>query len=191
MKKDRLESDIKRMQDVGMDSEALYKRAINYMKELKDYRSAGLSPDEVEMLRDFGEEQHAKLLAENGQLENDNAAMKQEWQEAHAELKQLREENDRYIAVNKKLEEMYWDTQKAFALACRFFEGGPEEGGPGDWRLLQRHFMERVQNEQVCRVCGCTQDNACLDVISLEPCIWAELDLCSHCVETEEALDEP
>lgn len=33
----------------------------------------------------------------------------------------------------------------------------------------------------VCRVCGCTDDNACLDAVTNEPCFWVEDDLCSAC----------
>lgn len=30
-----------------------------------------------------------------------------------------------------------------------------------------------------CRVCGCTETSPCLD--GIEPCHWAEADLCSAC----------
>lgn len=33
-----------------------------------------------------------------------------------------------------------------------------------------------------CRVCGCTQDHACVDD-EHGPCWWVEPDLCSHCGE--------
>ena len=39
----------------------------------------------------------------------------------------------------------------------------------------------------VCRVCGCTEDNAC-ETAEGDPCHWAEPDLCSACVEDE--IDE-
>ena len=32
-----------------------------------------------------------------------------------------------------------------------------------------------------CRVCGCTDDKACLDEKTGEPCHWVEDDLCSNC----------
>jgi len=31
-----------------------------------------------------------------------------------------------------------------------------------------------------CRVCGCTDDNACINEYG-EPCHWVETDLCSNC----------
>lgn len=37
-----------------------------------------------------------------------------------------------------------------------------------------------VESEQVCRVCGCTQNNACAD-----GCCWIEDDLCSKCFQQE------
>ncbi len=36
--------------------------------------------------------------------------------------------------------------------------------------------------EQRCRVCGCSQDHACIDD-EHGPCWWVEPDLCSHCGE--------
>ena len=33
-----------------------------------------------------------------------------------------------------------------------------------------------------CRVCGCTEDHACVDD-EVGPCWWLEADLCSHCGE--------
>lgn len=35
-------------------------------------------------------------------------------------------------------------------------------------------------DEQTCRVCACTNLAACLDE-HLQPCSWAQADLCSHC----------
>ena len=75
---------------VGMDENNKEEKLYWCVIKLKNYEETGLSPDEVEMLRDFGEEQHAKLLAENARLENDYAAIKKKLQEAHAELKELR-----------------------------------------------------------------------------------------------------
>lgn len=33
----------------------------------------------------------------------------------------------------------------------------------------------------VCRVCGCTQERACIDRRTGKPCRWVERDLCSSC----------
>ncbi len=72
--------------------------------------------------------------------------------------------------------------QKAFALACRMLEdsiGSPaqDDGGdlPDHW---QDNLLNRARSEQICRVCGCTQDNACIG-----GCYWADTDLCSRCAE--------
>lgn len=35
-----------------------------------------------------------------------------------------------------------------------------------------------------CRECGCTDENACLNVAG-ETCTWAEYDLCTFCVDEE------
>lgn len=63
--------------------------------------------------------------------------------------------------------------KKAFALACRVF-GGDE------WRTVQCELLEKVDSEPICRVCGCTHDNACRG-----GCYWVEPDLCSRCMEME------
>lgn len=38
------------------------------------------------------------------------------------------------------------------------------------------------EDEQVCRVCGCTWDNACQG-----GCYWVEEDLCSRCAPKEDS----
>ena len=72
--------------------------------------------------------------------------------------------------------------QKAFTLACRvladylecpYTECGVEES----WRRWQEYIIKKTENEAVCRVCGCTQYNACDG-----GCYWVEPDLCSKCV---------
>jgi hypothetical protein len=40
---------------------------------------------------------------------------------------------------------------------------------------------EKDENERKCRVCGCTEDNACEG-----GCYWVEEDLCSKCAEKME-----
>jgi hypothetical protein len=42
-----------------------------------------------------------------------------------------------------------------------------------------------VGEVRTCRVCGCTDDSACLDTASDEPCYWVEPDLCSACVDPQ------
>ncbi|QAT49139.1 hypothetical protein EQM14_04760 [Caproiciproducens sp. NJN-50] len=88
--------------------------------------------------------------------------------------------------------------QKAFVLACRFLSdtiGCPKiyteeediQGCTSDgencekedqWECWQHYFLERVSTEEVCRICGCTQDNACPG-----GCWWIKEDLCSSCYE--------
>ncbi len=93
------------------------------------------------------------------------------------------------------------DLRKAFALACRVLEdcascpadnagldlwpecNGEAEwcGDRGMWACWQKYFLERVESEPVCRVCGCTENNACPG-----GCSWVEPDLCSGCAEGED-----
>ncbi len=35
---------------------------------------------------------------------------------------------------------------------------------------------------QVCRACGCSERDACIDAATGFACSWADADLCSHCV---------
>jgi len=37
-----------------------------------------------------------------------------------------------------------------------------------------------------CRVCGCTDMNACWDPKVNHPCYWVEDDLCSACVDEQQ-----
>lgn len=87
---------------------------------------------------------------------------------------------------------------KAFALLCRMlddFAGVPpchvrqidwpecngESEQCGDrpiWQCWQKYILEQVDAEPVCRVCGCTEGNACQG-----GCYWVEPDLCSACAQ--------
>lgn len=42
---------------------------------------------------------------------------------------------------------------------------------------------------RACRVCGCTQERACVDQVH-GPCWWIEPDLCSHCGEPQILMGE-
>lgn len=48
---------------------------------------------------------------------------------------------------------------------------------------------EDDDGEQACRVCGCTESNACVDDDG--PCGWAEDDLCTACVGKEANAEAP
>lgn len=43
-------------------------------------------------------------------------------------------------------------------------------------------FFPQVAVANICRVCGCTADNACFDA-RRGACSWVEEDLCSFCAE--------
>lgn len=46
---------------------------------------------------------------------------------------------------------------------------------------------------QLCRTCGCSESDACVEQISARAaatCAWAEHDLCTACVERSEPLPE-
>ena len=42
---------------------------------------------------------------------------------------------------------------------------------------------------RACRVCGCTDGDACVDGETGVPCHWVEQDLCSSCADGEEGGD--
>jgi len=48
--------------------------------------------------------------------------------------------------------------------------------------LLERGLRD-AESRGVCRDCGCTDDDACTDEATGEPCRWAADDLCSRCAE--------
>lgn len=55
--------------------------------------------------------------------------------------------------------------------------------------LLDRAMAERqvaeemgLADERECRVCGCTEENACLEP-EVGACVWVEDDLCSACAD--------
>lgn len=72
------------------------------------------------------------------------------------------------------------ELQKAFALACRILGDNYDY----DWKTWQGEITGRVATERVCRVCGCTYENACPG-----GCSWVEEDLCSACAEEAENED--
>lgn len=94
--------------------------------------------------------------------------------------------------------------RKAFALACRILDDSidlcpencfdtdwPECQGEAEqcgdrniWECWQKYLLERAEAEMVCRVCGCTQYNACQDRYGA--CHWIEEDLCSACAAPED-----
>ena len=43
-------------------------------------------------------------------------------------------------------------------------------------------FFAVVQTTQICAICGCTDDDACGDEETDDPCQWAGPELCSRCV---------
>lgn len=53
----------------------------------------------------------------------------------------------------------------------------------GGKNVVLCHTCNKV-HERKCRVCGCTEDHACRG-----GCYWVSEDLCSACVDTEEAAE--
>ena len=60
-----------------------------------------------------------------------------------------------------------------------------DKGNPATFMSIFFEFPE--SEEQKCRVCGCTWNNACVG-----SCYWVEEDLCSRCVDkkTEETKED-
>ena len=64
-------------------------------------------------------------------------------------------------------------------------------------KSAEAHYAERDADDDdqpseeptCCRVCGCTESNACVDDEN-GPCSWAEPDLCTSCVGSEPATDD-
>jgi len=69
-----------------------------------------------------------------------------------------------------------------------FYNGMAVKWGKSDWVIVGPEMIIRVreplaEQEQKCRVCGCTETNACMT--GEGPCHWAEADLCSACCDAE------
>lgn len=81
------------------------------------------------------------------------------------------------------------ELQVGLAFACRLlgdYLGCPPECDRNPekcksnkpWLCWQKYIKARTAEEAVCRVCGCTQHNACPG-----GCYWVEDDLCSACAD--------
>lgn len=53
-----------------------------------------------------------------------------------------------------------------------------------EWAMIKAFDSEDEEGGQSCRVCGCTQDNACEG-----GCYWVEDDLCNRCAEKMSELN--
>lgn len=114
----------------------------------------------------------------------------------HSQLGGLRPEFVEALQAGADAIEQADKLQKAFALACRIIsdemvcpvdtfgiswpECDGETGICGDraqWKCWQKYLQERVESEQVCRICGCTQDNSCPG-----GCRWVAPGQCSSCM---------
>jgi hypothetical protein len=153
------------------------------------------------------ERMHAELMAYRATdlTGPEIVQMRREWRDTEKGLR------DNAIRLQSELERIKDrdaerdEVQKAFALACRILDdrvrlcptelfdvewpecdGEAEQCGDGSiWECWQKYIMERVKAEQVCRICGCTQDNACPG-----GCFWVEDDLCSECAGVEDGAEE-
>lgn len=56
---------------------------------------------------------------------------------------------------------------------------------PQTLRVLLRAGLAYEHGHDVCRICGCTEHDACLDPETDQPCSWAGDDLCSACAGKE------
>jgi hypothetical protein len=83
---------------------------------------------------------------------------------AMAPLKKMTRPWEKRLAIIRKLQQ----AESFSAVVLKF---------PGDSELEKEFAAAR---ERACRVCGCTQGNACRG-----GCWWVEFDLCSACVETK------
>lgn len=74
------------------------------------------------------------------------------------------------------------DALKEIRWACAGKIDKPERVPVG--QLTGKHKHNRARhpelNRTMCRVCGCTDEEACIDANG-QPCRWVEPNLCSHC----------
>lgn len=70
-----------------------------------------------------------------------------------------------------------WNDCPATSVGLLWTECGKNICGRRGPECWQRYLRERARSDQICRVCGYTDDNAGLR------CTWVEADLCSRCAE--------
>lgn len=121
------------------------------------------------------------LAAEKIGLKTQLAASRQEYIHISEEYSKNAHEYEDKIAEGQRREQAAIDRgdelRKAFALACRILSDNLPVHLP-DNQSWQDHILDRVRTEMVCRVCGCTDDNACPG-----GCYWVKPDLCSACAQ--------
>lgn len=86
----------------------------------------------------------------------------------------------------------YDDTTASVSLELMHGVGNPIEFDAGELPALLDALhaiaMQLPPAPRACRVCGCTDDAACIEAISGDACCWVADDLCSVCAEEGEAL---
>lgn len=150
----------------------------------------GVSPDEFQKLIQQYPDERQKLIQ---QYNEDISHLRDRAEQAQAAHDTLVKHFHKDCSECNALK--YSQIQrKALLLACRRcadwgFYPGPgqddtEESEKALTMQLYNAFIEQAKKEAVCRVCGCTEGNACGD-----GCYWVESDLCSSCADME--LEEP
>lgn len=188
-------------------------RGLRYAEWNKGERHGAFIPKRMaEYAASLLESQPVRIAELEAQLAEKDATIKRQ-QEAHAFW--MKEEMGVQEQLKAQLAASQRETQaalaagnrmaKAFALLCRMLDDfaglppchirqidWPECNGESEqcgdrpiWQCWQKYILEQVDAKPVCRVCGCTEDNACLG-----GCYWVEPDLCSACAQDGEAEAE-
>jgi ParB/RepB/Spo0J family partition protein len=99
-------------------------------------------------------------------------------------IAQLHQETG-YTSPEKKHGDIFKDW---LGIACEklYAEAVEEIPEPKSWAkegAEKKTWIKTEIKDRVCRVCGCTETNPCLDDETGGPCSWVEADLCSACAD--------
>jgi hypothetical protein len=113
-----------------------------------------------------------------------------------------KDENNVIVSTARLLNEAMMNSKTAEKVLLRFVRGVMQ--GHQSWGAycLGRATVAAMEEKRTCRVCGCTETDACLmpelsslvtasgSVLGHGTCSWVEEDLCSACVQLDRQLKE-
>lgn len=188
--KDKKETLVERVDGILERTIDIKEKAVDIKNSIKESTNdIARKLDSIDREMSANEGRYKVLASDQRDISNNMSKFVYKVEGTVAENKELIRKIKELTVKNPEFENRYQDEknklQKAFALACRFIEDnfgssnlGSNDEDSEDLLSWQDYFINRAEDEQVCRVCGCTKNNACLG-----GCYWVEEDLCSACAK--------
>jgi myosin heavy subunit len=169
------------------DAEAAKKKAEDLEKKLANAKDTSTSDEALEKAQERA--RMAELAAEDAKrrlaiADPSTAKFAAYYNQVQVALGQMLEiaaaaQEDKFAGYKNAVEKLF----EVFGMKFKQLLVNPETAPPAD-KHPQEENEEAGQKVRTCRVCGCTDDNACPG-----GCSWVEDDLCSACADPE-ALPE-